>query len=203
MSYLYQGLFLVCYTLKMTPSRATDSDLIIALREGSHEALTEIFRRFWKPLYLTAFYKLRSHTLAEETVQELFTELWDKRNSLFADHSNEFYLSAYLNRAIKNKVLNQLRRRVYDKKYWDYCKQHLPSCECSTHELAEYNDLQENLNAALDQLSDKTKEIFVLHKLKGIPVVQISRDLKLSEKAVGYHLTKSVKELKLHLRDFF
>lgn len=70
------------------------------------------------------------------------------------------------------------------------------------HELAEYNELQDKLNTALGQLSDKTKEIFVLHKLKGVPVLQISRELNLSEKAVGYHLTKSVKKLKTQLRDY-
>lgn len=62
--------------------------------------------------------------------------------------------------------------------------------------------MQNKLNAAIDQLSEKTKKIFVLHKLQGVPVVEISRILKLSEKAIGYHLTKSVKELRIYPRDF-
>ena len=186
----------------MPYAKASDLDLITALREGKPEALTEIFRRFWKRLYLTAFYKLQSHELAQEIVQELFTDIWDKRDRLFSDPKNEPDLYSYLNRAVKNKVLNQIRKMVYDKKYWDYCKQHLPSSENSAHQLAEYNELQDKLNASVAQLSQKTREIFVLHKLKGVPVIQISRDLKLSEKAVGYHLTKSVKELKGYLKDF-
>jgi len=186
----------------MRLSKASDLDLVSALRDGNHEALTEIFRRHWRPLYITAYYKLRSHELAEEIVQDLFTELWEKRDRLFAGGESEQHLTAYLNRAVKNKILNHIRRLVYDKKYWDYCKQYLPVSESSAHQLAEYNDLQEQLNAAINQLSDKTKEIFVLHKIKGVPVVKISKQLNLSEKAVGYHLTKSVRELRMHLRDF-
>lgn len=186
----------------MPLSKASDLDLITNLRAGQHDALTELFRRYWKPLYLSAFHKLQSHELAEEIVQELFTEIWDKRERLLLDARSDSNLASYLATAVKNKVLNHIRKLVYNKKYWDYCKQCFPAAESSTHELAEYNDLHDKLHVAMDQLSEKTKEIFVLHKLKGVPVVKISQQLKLSEKAVGYHLTKSVKELRIHLRDF-
>jgi RNA polymerase sigma-70 factor (family 1) len=186
----------------MQYSQASDYDLITDLRAGKHEALTEIFRRYWKTLYITAGQKIKSHELAEEIVQELFTELWDKRDRLFNKSMEALHLPSYLNKAVKNKVLNYIRKQVYDKKYWEYCRQHFQADENSTHELAEYNDLQNKLDVAIDQLSDKTKEIFVLHKLQGVPVLEISRKLKLSEKAIGYHLTKSVKELRIYLRDF-
>jgi RNA polymerase sigma-70 factor (ECF subfamily) len=183
-------------------SKVSEVELIRGLRAGSHEALTEIFRRYWRPLYINVFSKLRSHQLAEEIVQELFTELWDKRETLFSKPLDDVRLASYLNRAVKNKALNQLRKQVYDQKYWEYCRRHLPISEDSACELVEYNDLQEKLKVAVERLSEKTRQIFVLHKLKGIPVLQISRQLKLSEKAIGYHLTKSVRELKVHLRDF-
>lgn len=183
---------------KQTP----DPDLIAALREGRHDALTEIFTRYWKPLYVHAYQKLRSHEQAEEIVQDLFTELWDRRERLFSASTGEQHLSSYLRTAIRNKILNHIRRKLYDQRYWEYCRSYLPSVENTAHHLAEYNDLQEQLNTAVSQLSDRTKEIFVLHKLQGVPVVQISRSLKLSEKAVGYHLTKSTRVLRDHLKDF-
>lgn len=186
----------------MSFSKASDLKLITELRAGKHEALTEIFRQHWRPLYLTAFFKLHSHELAEEVVQDLFTELWDKRERLFSDVQQEINLGAYLSTAVRNKVLNHIRKLVYDQKYWEWCRSHVPVSENTTHELAEFNELEEKLNAAVDQLSEKTREIFVLHKLKGVPVRKISKELRLSEKAIGYHLTKSVKELRVHLRDF-
>ena len=186
----------------MCISEASDYDLVLALRAGEHDALTEIFRRYWKQLYLIASAKLQSHGLAEEVVQELFTDLWGKRERLFARADSRFHLASYLSRAVKNKILNHIRKLVYDKKYWEYCRERLPLSESSTHELAEYNDLQDKLDQALNHLSAQTKEIFVLHKIKGVPVMKISQDLNLSEKAVGYHLTKSVKELRVRLRDF-
>lgn len=186
----------------MSSDKATDLELITDLKAGCQDALTEIFHRYWRQLYLTAFYKLRSHEVAEEIVQDLFMELWDKRETLFNRSLETLNLTAYLERAIKNKVLNQIRTKIYDRKYWEYCKEYIPASVNTTQEIAEYNELETKLHDAMDHLSAKTREIFVLHKLKGIPVGQISRKLNLSEKAVGYHLTKSVKELKVHLRDF-
>lgn len=186
----------------MSLHKASDTVLVSQLRAGVPEALTELFRRFWKPLYLQAYYKLQSHETAEEIVQDLFTELWDKREHLLRRQADDPQLSAYLQRAVRNRILNHIRRKVYDQKYWQYCKEFLPASTNGTAEMAEYNDLQEKLQGAIERLSEKTREIFVLHKLKGIPVVQISRQLNLSEKAIGYHLTKSVREIRTHLRDF-
>jgi DNA-directed RNA polymerase specialized sigma24 family protein len=67
----------------------------------------------------------------------------------------------------------------YDRKYWKYYTRQFSGSENSIHELAEYNDLRNSLQSAIPQLSDKTKEIFVLNKLEGVPVIQISRELKL------------------------
>ena len=136
----------------MCLSKATDLDLVTDLKAGRPEALTEIFRRHWRALYLTAFHKLRSHELAEEVVQELFTELWDKRERLFS-HPLSVNLLSYLNRAVKNKILNHLRKKIYDQRYWEYCKQYIPASENSAHQLAEYNELEEKLNSAMGELS--------------------------------------------------
>jgi len=181
-------------------SKASDAELITAIQGGSADALTEIFSRFWKPLYIQALNKLKSHALAEEVVQDLFADLWEKRDRLFSQEGTN--LGAYLHRAVKNKILNHVRKLVYDKKYWDHYKQNLPVAESSVQQTAEFNELQDKLKSAVERLPVKTREIFVLNKLQGVSVMKISEQLNLSEKAVGYHLTKSAKELKVQLRDF-
>ena len=183
-------------------SKTPDNDLVLALKRGENEALTEMFKRYWKPLYLTTLQKTRSKEAAEEIVQELFTELWDKRFTLFSKSLESLHLLSYLNRAVKNKALNYIREQLYDKKYWEYCKLHLETSENPTHELAEYNDLHTKLQQAVNLLSAKTRKVFVMNKLEGVPIPQLSKDMNLSEKAIEYHLTKSIKELKVYLRDF-
>ena len=44
--------------------------------------------------------------------------------------------------------------------------------------------------------------IFRLNRMEGHSVAEIANLLRLSEKAIQYHLTRSVKELRLYLKDF-
>lgn len=66
----------------------------------------------------------------------------------------------------------------------------------------EYNDLVKALEEKLKALPEKTQEVFRLNRLEGRSVSEIAHLLKLSEKAIEYHITRSRKELRLLLKDF-
>ncbi|MEX2234227.1 MAG: hypothetical protein WD824_18830 [Cyclobacteriaceae bacterium] len=57
--------------------------LLAELRKGSIVAFEKIFKKHWEPLYHSAKIKLRSHDEAEEVIQNIFSSLWEKRESLF------------------------------------------------------------------------------------------------------------------------
>jgi DNA-directed RNA polymerase specialized sigma24 family protein len=57
------------------------------------------------------------------------------------------------------------------------------------------------IDECLHILPEKTREIFRLHKLEYWPVSRIAARFGLSEKAVEYHLTKSVRLVRTHLKE--
>jgi RNA polymerase sigma-70 factor (ECF subfamily) len=59
-----------------------------------------------------------------------------------------------------------------------------------------------SLEERVERLPDKSKKEFRLNHFEGYSVSEIANDLNLSEKAIQYHLTRSLKELRLHLKDF-
>ena len=65
-----------------------------------------------------------------------------------------------------------------------------------------YDDLAEAVEVAVNRLPEKSRQVFRLNRLEGKSIREIANLMKLSEKAIEYHLTKSIKELKVHLRDF-
>ena len=99
----------------MFGNEVSDSDIIKALQQGDEKALTEIFKRYWKRLYFMALRRTGVHEIAEELVQDLFADLWDKRENLFKNSSTPFNLAAYLLTCVKNKTLNHIRSQVYKK----------------------------------------------------------------------------------------
>src|SRR5688572_31088675 len=140
---------------------------------------------------------VRSEKPTQEIVQDIFISLWDKRLTLSINH-----LPSYLYVTAKNRTLNYIASQITREKYWNYYKQFIPLQENVTANAVEFNELMEALEDGIEQLPEKSKKVFRLNHLEGHSISEISNLLNLSEKAIRYHLTQSVKKLRLHLKDY-
>ncbi|MBL0889988.1 MAG: sigma-70 family RNA polymerase sigma factor, partial [Gemmatimonadaceae bacterium] len=83
----------------------TDADLLARLRSGEHDAFDALFRQWYEPVVRVAHRILRDQGVAEEVTQDVFLELWRRRDSL-PDGSS---VPAYLMQSARNRALNHLR----------------------------------------------------------------------------------------------
>ena len=63
-------------------------------------------------------------------------------------------------------------------------------------------ELSEAIDIATRQLPEKTRQVFRMSRFEEQSVKEIAQTMNISEKAVEYHITKSLKILRLHLKDF-
>jgi RNA polymerase sigma-70 factor (ECF subfamily) len=181
-----------------TPSSTfTDEELLEAIRHDSEEAFAELFKRYWKKVHDMALPRVRSEEITAEIVQELFISLWDKR----ASHSIR-HLPSYFYTAVKNRALNYVEAQMVRKSYRDYCRMYFPGWDNITERTVEFDDLMGAIETALQQLPEKSRTVFQLNKLEGRSIPEIANALNLSEKAIGYHLTQSLKKLRFRLKDY-
>ena len=171
--------------------------LLADLRSGHVYAFEEIFKKHWEPLYRSAKLKLRSHDEAEEVIQAIFSSLWEKRESLLITN-----LTYYLNTALRNRILNNIRNKIPQEKYWNYYKTFIPQYQDITDQVVAFDDLNDAVELAVNHLSEKSRQVFKLSRMEGRSNAEIANLLQVSEKAIEYHLTKSLKELRVHLKDF-
>jgi RNA polymerase sigma-70 factor (family 1) len=174
-----------------------ESYLLAELRNGNVGAFEQIFKRHWEPLYMIAKSKLHSHDEAEEVIQNIFSALWEKRESLFVTN-----LTFYLNRALRNRIINLVRDKVTQEKYWNYYKVFMPEQQDVTDQVVAFDDLNDAVEVAVSNLPAKSREVFKLSRLEGRSNAEIANLLHLSEKAIEYHLTKSIKALRVRLKDY-
>jgi RNA polymerase sigma-70 factor (family 1) len=174
-----------------------EHQLLEEVRKGDKSAFEQIFRIYWRELYLVARNKLQSHDEAEEVIQSIFSNLWEKRSTLLIND-----LSYYLHASVKNRILNIIRSKITKEKYWAYYRNFLPQDAELTAESVAYDDLDAAVQEAVNLLPEKSREVFKLSRMEGKTNAEIARLLSLSEKAIEYHITKSVRTLKVHLKDF-
>ncbi|WP_374166616.1 RNA polymerase sigma-70 factor [Arcticibacter sp. MXS-1] len=176
--------------------KISDEELLELFRNGDEAAFEELYNRYWAELYASAFKRLRIKEAAEEIVQDLFTSLWTKRDSLVIHTS----LQNYLYSSIRYLVFAYFRKQDNRKTYEDFVLGGPISGDTSTEDRIYLNDLERNLDQGLRRLPQKCRSVFELSRKQYKTNKEIASFLGISEKTVENHLTKALRTLRLHLR---
>ncbi len=175
----------------------TGEQLVTIVRNGDVGAFCDLFNRHWDRVYNMVYARIKDRVVTEGMTQEIFMKLWDKRAELAIDN-----FSAYLYTCVKHRCINYIESRIVRKKYWERYKVYLPMQDDSTNKAIAFNELREALGNGLNTIPEKSKMIFRLSRFEGQSVKEIAGRMNLSEKAIQYHLTRSVKELRVYLKEF-
>ena len=170
--------------------------LLKLLKANDDKAFQEIYKRYWRQLYQSAYIKTRSHDTAEEIVQNIFVSLWEKRTSSSIEH-----LESYLQSAVKYRVINYFKSFLVKEKYLKNLKNQYAETEDTSATNLLLHELNAIIEKAIRELPEKTQIIFNLSRTENYTVKQISESMHLSEKAVEYHITKSLKQLRFYLKE--
>jgi RNA polymerase sigma-70 factor (ECF subfamily) len=174
-----------------------DIDLISRFKRDDLHAFQEIYDKYWDKMYSMAYLSLGVKEEAEDIVQSVFENIWKGRHNL-----NILKLSTYLIVAVKNATFGYIKSQINMRKYQEYLIfQELQNSNL-TEQIVNYEHLQKAINEAMTQLPEKTVEVFKLSRFSNKSVKEIANELQLSEKAVEYHITKSLKLLKNQLKDY-
>lgn len=179
-----------------------DKMLFEEICKGSESAFKELFQKYFQYLHNVAYNRLRSVETADDIVQDIFTELWKNREHLNIHTS----VSSYLYQAVKNKVYNFIRhqsvreKEIHIQRIHDEYYERTPFQEGEG--MMEERELKELVCKHLDTLPTKSRDIFNLSRKKKYTHKEIAEELDCSQKTVEYHIGKTLKHLRLHLKDY-
>ena len=170
----------------------TEQAWLLALAKGDEAALRHIFKAYYRPLLADAWRLVPDRSICEDLVQEVFVELWRKREEL-SIHSS---LRAYLRRAVVNRAINHLKS---DKRFVG--EEYLPQSDAETPEAGwEQNNEQElnesRIHEAIAQLPEKCRVVFVLSRFEHKSHKEIAEMLDISTKTIENQITKAMKILR-------
>lgn len=174
----------------------SDEELLKRLLDGDRDAFEKIFIRYWYRLFKVAYSRIKSREEAEEIVQDIFASLWKNHSTLIISN-----LPNYLFSSVRKGVISKIRSKLVHEKYRTYYLQFFPGYSLSTDEAVDFGELSNAIENALLQLPAKSQQVFRLNRLQGLSVPEISEILKMPRRTIEDHLTKSVRKLRMHLKD--
>lgn len=170
----------------------TEQELASLLKLGDETAYTEIFNRYKYILHNHAVNKLRDREEARDIIQEVFTYLWHKRDTIVFKSS----LSAYLFGAVKHAILNRVAHMQVEEKYYDSIKAFSIRGEVFTDHLVRENQLKKLIELEIQQLPPKMRLVFELSRNQNLSHKEIADKLSISEQTVSKQVTNALKILK-------
>jgi RNA polymerase sigma-70 factor (family 1) len=174
----------------------SDVELLNLLRESDHAAYTEIYNRYFYLMYTHAYKKLRDEEQAKDVIQDLFANLWFKRE--FELKTNR--LGGYLYTSVRNKVFDLFAREQVKEKYLDSMESYFALNKSIS---ADYRIREKELKAYIEKeiqkLPPKMKLIFELSRKEQLSHQEIAERLETTRDNVSTQLTTALRRLKTKL----
>lgn len=151
----------------------------------------QLFKDNWELMYQSALYKLKDPSLAEDIVQDIFLDLWKRKDKLVLQSE----IKVYLLTAVKYKVMKCLD---------EVAKRQESQLEIASgfyaEEVLSFEDIYNEIEVAIEKIPPKARMVFKMNKLEGMNVNEIAEKLQLSPQTVHNQLSKSMKILRGELK---
>ena len=182
---------------KLSDSDA-DKDLKIwnAFREGSRDALDYIFKRHASNLFAYGTKFSRDQELVLDCIQDLFVELWNRRQRLSETNSIKFYLLKALRRRIAGTMHGVKRFEaitgdvVYLEEKINFSAEHLLVLQETEQ------SRKANLKRAIEGLTKRQRESIYLKFFQGLDNEGVSSVMGLSIGSVNTLVSQAIKALR-------
>ena len=164
------------------------------------QAFELLFRKYYVRLCGFADKFIANMADSEEIVQEVFLNIWEKRDQLKLTDD----IRPYLFKSVQNLCFNLIKHKKVEDKYYLVIDLVYKSQteDFNAYESVLYTELKKNVEEAINSLPIECKKIFHLSRQEGLKYKEIADQLGLSVKTVETQMSRALAKLKIELKDF-
>lgn len=182
-----------------TLTKLHDGQLWDSIRKGNRDCLATLFNRYYTRLFNYGFKIVAREEFVKDCIQELFLNIWEQRETVSSVQS----VSSYLHVSMRRMIFYNLRKfKNIKKRNTTYVKEFTEV----THNIESViirNELdvecRRHLNKAMQDLSNRQKEIIRLKYTEGLSNSEIARLLDIKRQSVYNHVSEALKFLKTYV----
>jgi RNA polymerase sigma-70 factor (ECF subfamily) len=173
-----------------------EKEIIDEVKAGNRSIWTEVIKKYYAALLNFTIGFTKERESAEELVQDVFVNVWSKKDYLNIDIS----LRAYLYRATRNHALNYVKRRQFEFDYQKRLADTITPYKNEVDDQYHFNEVETALNEAIEALPEKRREIFKMSRYEDLTYKEISDALEVPVRTVHYQIGLALKELREKLQ---
>lgn len=170
--------------------------MLSAIAAGDEHAFKILFDLYKVRFYSIARKMTGSDEIAEDIVQEVFMNIWNKRESLV----NIDNPSSYFFTAVYRKVYQHYRKDALEKKLLLEASLLNVSVN-TTDEMVLAQESNQLISQAISKLPSQQQLVFKLSKVEGLSREDIARQLQISPHTVKNHLSEALKSIRAFLQN--
>lgn len=168
-------------------------ELFEQIRCRSKNAFDHLFRRYYTSLCRFSYAICLSKEDAEESIQEMFINLWEKAPSLQVDIS----VKAYLYTSARNYTLNAIQKKQTELRHLNEYAGLTEENDSDTP--LDDSQISQLIRKGVNTLPEKCREIFILCKQEGLTYDEIAEYLNVSKKTVDNQMGIALRKLREYL----
>ena len=165
------------------------------LEKGDRVAFDLIFKHYWDPLLLYLSKLIKDRTDAEDLLQNIFVNLWNK-----AQLGEIQQLHTWLYGAARKSALFYYRTQSNQKKLIASILDFIQEEGFSLSDLQQGKELQQIIDQEIAQLPAKMKEVFLLSRQEQLSYKEIAERLKISDQTVKKQVSNALNILRNSLK---
>jgi RNA polymerase sigma factor (sigma-70 family) len=179
----------------MTQVKSTDKETWARFRNGDNEALSLIYAQNAKKLYVYGMKFTINHSLVEDSIQDLFSDLVRTRNNLSDTTNIHFYLIKAFKRKLHRQILKE-KKYDLDGDGNEYPFEITYSIEHDIIIEENANQKMKFLHRAISTLTSRQKEAIYLKFTEGLSYEEISEIMNMSVESCRNLIYRTIKSLK-------
>lgn len=168
-------------------------------------SFSDIYTNYYKRSFLFVKSYVRDNMVAEDIVSETLINLWETSKKEPIEHPLSLLLAM-----LKNGALNYLKHQnvresamesISSKMVRDLDYRITTLEACDPEEIFSL-EISRIIQDTLDSLPNQTRRIFEMSRYEYRSAKEIAEELSISTKSVEYHITKSLKALRIALKEY-
>jgi RNA polymerase sigma-70 factor (family 1) len=172
-----------------------DHSLLEQMQSGSEQAFTQLYMLYSERLYYNILAMVKDAHTAEEILQDVFADIWHKRQTIKITQS----FAGYLFVTSRNRVYDFLRQAARDQELSNRIKAIATEHYSHIEEALLAKENTDLLQKAIAALPPQRRRAFELCKLDGLSYKEVSEIMGISLSTVKDHMANARESIRAYV----